>query len=411
MSSNYDFILEYIYSDAFGKDTTAYDKNHKHGSLSYKRNVLYSYHLPIAIKFWHNGTHYIVASVGRGCSCTTSRHVYILSNNLWRGYSSDRVIPVYNVADLISEAALDHAGYKTDLRAWINRNFTDLQLCDSGLRQSLLDRMTSARNLAVLDPEYNTIADLYERRYRKVDTASKRSSLRADIRRKAKEAADKAIIVIADKMLDSEDVLFDILLYCVYKSATDTRIESLFDRLTSPLYECLKEQCESMSDCYNFIGKKLGYRIAFGLPGTGILTDANISLKYVVDGEFGSPLVISLKQLFDNYSDDPDNPFEGGTWKNVSDSPSFYKLEEDSAVVAKVDDDSYSFTIVETVSGSRTRNIRTFYLGGSIMQLLHHFVTTCREKLGRIAYKEGEAKHGRRRRSSTEQSESSGSSE
>lgn len=410
MSSNYDFILEYIYSDAFGKGTPAYNKNHKHGSLSYKNNVLYSYHLPIAIKFWHKGTHYVVASVGRGCSCTTSRHVYILSNNLWRGYTSDRVIPVYNVAELISDAALDHAGYKTDLRAWINRNFTDMQLCDSGLRQSLIDRMTSARNLAVLDPEYDTIAAIYERRYSKVDTLAKRNSLKAAIRRKAKEDADKAVSVIADKMLDSEDVLFDMLTYDVAVGSSDTRIESLFDGLTSPLYECLKERCESRYDCYNFIGKKLGYRISFGLPGTGILTDASISLKYVVDGDFGSPLVITLKSLFDHYSDDPDNPFECGTWKNVSDSPSFYKLEEDSATVSKVDDGSYSFTVVETISGSRTRTVRTFYLGGSIMQLLHRFVTTCREKLGRIAYREGEAKHGRRR-SSTEQSESGGSSE
>ena len=404
MSTNYDFVLEYVYSDAFKQGTDAYNKLHRHGALSYRYNILYSYNLPIAIKVWYKGTQYLVATVGRGCSCTTSRHIYILNNNMWRAYNASQIISVYNVGDIVLNNTLNHSEYKHELKRWLNRGHTDIQLCDNDVRQSLVDRMNTARALSVFDSAYDKIAAEYEKRYSVVDSQSKRTKIRNAAKKKAQVDAQNAVDALSTNILNSEDIIFDILAATVDKHSVDTRVSNLFAEISSPFITVLKTNFSCCSDITYALSRRIGHKIWFSLPSNGILPDAIICVKYVVDGDYGGCTCFKLKTLFDHFVEDPEIMFELGNWDNVSDSGSYYKMDEGKAQVTRVDEHDYLFRMTEN-----NRLIREYHLCESAMQLLHHFVSTCREKLGKIAYRTGE-KHGRRR-SSTGQSESSGSSE
>lgn len=409
--TNYNFVVEYVHSDTFKSGTDEYNKEHRHGSLRYRYNILYSYSLPIAVKIWHKGKRYIITSIGRGCSCTTSRHLYLLNNNIWRSYNEDGIIPVYNVNDVLSDNKLDLSSYKRDLTNWLARGFTPIQLCDSGLRQNLLDRRASARRLAELDPSYEQIAVQYDNLYASVDSPDKRAKVRAEHRRIERDNEKNCLDRISVELLESDDVLFDCLLYDVKRmgSSIDTRISNLFVGLRTKLADTLLQLGRSYHLISDAVSNKLGYKVWFSLPSAGTLRDTVMFIKYCVDGNYGVQLVMRLSSLFDAYQADQDTLFTLDKWKSVSDSGSFYRINEGYAEVSQPNEHSFMFHLME---GDPARVIRDIRVHACFMQLLHLFVTTCRDKLGHIAYSQRELdNHGGRVQSSAGQSESNGSTE
>lgn len=384
--TNDDFIREYILSPAYGRDQENWSKRFHHGSLSYQANVLYSYSCAIAAKFWHNGTEYIAVSFDDYHSTTTSRHTNTVAYNVHRNYSDSQILPVYSVSRLFNSAGeflVDEliSDCKSDLE---DLEDTDQYLlCSSWKRSQMAVKIRTLRSLLVVAPELDTYIDRFLKVYNTVDTVEKRDKIRRDHEAeiRAREATLKNDV--HEYVLESEDLLFDYLLMNTGSlENADQRIRSLLDAVHTTTSDKLRELLDNTSyiDIRNYIANDIGFYVEFTYMSCGNIRGCAIKFNCTNHNGFtdaySGTLIIRLDTLFRKYTEDG---FDFSVaWNNTQAGYTTQRLSKCSATFYPKNG-GYGFACQD---GAATNT----FIPQAVFDLLHKFVTTCREKFGAIAY-------------------------
>lgn len=387
--TNDDFIRDYILSPAYGKDQAAYNKRFHHGSLSYQRNVFYSYSLAIAVKFWHKGTEYIAVSFDEHYSNTTSRHVSTLTYNIHRNYSSNQILPVYSVARIFdSDGTLMKQSFISDC----NDDLDELRkeelwvLCSPWRRSRLESTIRTLRSLLIVDPDFDKCLTQFLEIYNKIDTVEKRDKLRREHEAEVRLREERAKEAMHNYVLDAEDILFDfMLLHTGALETADQRIRSLLDAVSTSSSDRLKDLMEDTTyvDVRSNIATDIGYYLEFSPPATANIRGCTI--KFATGGAschqgftdaYSGSLTIMLSTLFTKYTEDGFD-FES-PWPNTIAGYAQTRLSKSSATFYPKNG-GYGFSCQDNESANT-------FIPQAVFDLLHKFVETCRDRLGAIAY-------------------------